>query len=198
MSVFGMISVDFGCICVGFGWILRSLGLMGMEGFVWTNWLYEFVSCITCPQGNHATQKVGKFANMRRQRRLKRTSKTGLQGCQQKNETVKKNNRQERRCHACNPSVQDCCEHPAAGANAACKGCAEKQDDPEMFRYVCPFCHGIVTSRVRTGQVDHRTACGKQFRLREGCVASKAFVYGCLEILVALQLVMEVMLVNGR
>ena len=25
-------------------------------------------------------------------------------------------------------------------ANAARKGCAEKQEDPETFRYVCPFC----------------------------------------------------------
>ena len=81
-------------------------------------------------------------------------------------------------------------------ANAARKGCAEKQEDPETFRYVCPFCQGEVTSTVRTGQVNHRSACGKKFRVREGCVASKAFVYGCLEILVALQLVMEVMLVN--
>ena len=65
-------------------------------------------------------------------------------------------------------------------ANAARKGSAEKQADPELFRYVCPFCHGVVTSRVRTGPVDHRTACGKQFRVRDGCVASKkAFVYGC-------------------
>ena len=50
----------------------------------------EFVSCITCPRGNDATQKVGKFANMRRQRRVKRSSRCGLQGCKQKNETVNK------------------------------------------------------------------------------------------------------------
>ena len=50
----------------------------------------EFVSCITCPRGNHATQKLGKFANMRRQRRVKRSSRCGLQGCKQKNETVNK------------------------------------------------------------------------------------------------------------
>ena len=53
-------------------------------------WLDAFVSCITCPRGNHATQKVGKFANMRRHRRLKRSSRTGLQSCQQKNDTLKK------------------------------------------------------------------------------------------------------------
>ena len=65
-------------------------------------------------------------------------------------------------------------------ANAARKGFAEKQADPELFRYVCPFCHGVVTSRVRTGPVNHRRVCGKQFRVRDGCVASKkAFVYGC-------------------
>ena len=64
-------------------------------------------------------------------------------------------------------------------ANAARKGCTEKQDDPETFRYVCPFCQGAVTSRVRTGEVDHRSACGKRFRVCEGCVVSTAFVYGC-------------------
>ena len=65
-------------------------------------------------------------------------------------------------------------------ANAARKGSAEKQADPELFRYVCPFCHREVTSRVCTGPVDHRTACGMQFRVRDGCVASKkAFVYCC-------------------
>ena len=64
-------------------------------------------------------------------------------------------------------------------ATAAGIGLAEKQDGPEMFRYVCPFCQGVVTSRVRTGQVNHRRACGKLFRVRDGCVASKAFVYGC-------------------
>ena len=65
-------------------------------------------------------------------------------------------------------------------ANAARKGSAEKQADPELFRYVCPFCHREVTSRVWTGPVDHRTACGMQFRVRDGCVASKkAFVYCC-------------------
>ena len=65
-------------------------------------------------------------------------------------------------------------------ANAARKGSAEKQADLELFRYVCPFCHGVVTSTVRTGPVNHRTACGKQFRVRDGRVASKkAFVYGC-------------------
>ena len=64
-------------------------------------------------------------------------------------------------------------------ANAARKGCADKPDDPETFQYVCPFCQGAVTSTVRTGQVNHRSACGKLFRVREGCVDSKAFVYGC-------------------
>ena len=64
-------------------------------------------------------------------------------------------------------------------ANAARKGCAEKQEDPETFRYVCPFCQGAVTGTVRRGQADHRSACGKQFRVREGYVVSKAFVYGC-------------------
>ena len=64
-------------------------------------------------------------------------------------------------------------------ANAARKGSAEKQDDPETFQYVFPFCQGAVTSTVRRGQADHRSACGKQFRVREGYVVSKAFVYGC-------------------
>ena len=49
----------------------------------------------------------------------------------------------------------------------------------DTYAHVGPFCHGVVTSTLPTSQVDHRTACGKRFRVREGCVPSKAFVYGC-------------------
>ena len=54
-----------------------------------------------------------------------------------------------------------------------------QNEAPGGFRYECPFCHVAVTSSLRTGQIDHRHACGRLFRVREGRVAGKAFVYVC-------------------
>ena len=49
----------------------------------------------------------------------------------------------------------------------------------QLVCYTCPFCYGRVSSSIATGQVDHRQACGKLFRVKEGKVVSKEFVYKC-------------------
>ena len=54
-----------------------------------------------------------------------------------------------------------------------------QKEEKRKYRYVCPFCESAVPTSVRTGNVDHRHACGHQFRVREGRVATKAFVYIC-------------------
>ena len=51
--------------------------------------------------------------------------------------------------------------------------------DKKLFCYRCPFCEGSAHSAVATGQVDHRKACGKLFRVKNGKVAPKEFVYTC-------------------
>ena len=38
----------------------------------------------------------------------------------------------------------------------------------KLFVYTCPFCHGTVNSQVFGGKIDHRSACGHQFRVRNG------------------------------
>ena len=45
-----------------------------------------------------------------------------------------------------------------------------KQSPPQEKRYVysCPFCQGLVTTSVASGNVDHRRVCGKQFRVEDG------------------------------
>ena len=40
------------------------------------------------------------------------------------------------------------------------------------YDYVCPFCNNSCQSRVRTGEVDHRNHCGKQFMVANGIVVS--------------------------
>ena len=41
------------------------------------------------------------------------------------------------------------------------------------YVYRCLFCDGTVTSKLRTGQIDHRGMCGKRFEVENG-VVSKA------------------------
>eukprot|EP00435_Cladocopium_sp_Y103_P022987 s1345_g5.t1 len=53
------------------------------------------------------------------------------------------------------------------------------QAAPIRFQYVCPFCEGEVSSSVRSGQVNHRGACGRKFQVKDGHVAAKEFVYTC-------------------
>ena len=60
---------------------------------------------------------------------------------------------------------------PANEANAAQK--------KKSFQYFCPACEKAVTSQIRTGQVDHRRACGNTFSVRDGQVAEKSYAYVC-------------------
>ena len=53
------------------------------------------------------------------------------------------------------------------------------QPAAKRFDYVCPFCNVAVSSNVRSGQVDQRRGCGKQFQVKDGQVAAKKFVYRC-------------------
>ena len=68
---------------------------------------------------------------------------------------------------------------PAQTTNAPPAKLAGQTAAEEMFQYACPFCAVSVTSTVRTGQVDHRRACGKFFRVKDGHVAAKNLVYAC-------------------
>ena len=49
----------------------------------------------------------------------------------------------------------------------------------KAYVYICPACKGNVASDVKTGKIDHRTVCGKQFSVRDGVVKEKAYVYIC-------------------
>ena len=49
----------------------------------------------------------------------------------------------------------------------------------KINKYICPCCQGVVSSSVQTGQIDHRHACGQRFRVRQGRIVAKAFVYEC-------------------
>ena len=48
-----------------------------------------------------------------------------------------------------------------------------------LFHYRCPFCEGTARSATATGRVDHRSVCGKRFRVKDGQVACKDFRYKC-------------------
>ena len=54
-----------------------------------------------------------------------------------------------------------------------------RQEDGKVLCYTCPFCDESVSSTVATGQVNHRQACGKFFRVKDGKVAVRGFVYKC-------------------
>ena len=59
----------------------------------------------------------------------------------------------------------------ANGAQAAREG--------KSFQYVCPACQKSVRSSIRTGQVDHRRACGNRFQVWDAQVVAKGYVYIC-------------------
>ena len=60
---------------------------------------------------------------------------------------------------------------PAKEAKAARKG--------KSFQYVCPACQKFVRSSIRTGQANHRRACGNLFQVRDAQVVAKAYAYVC-------------------
>ena len=48
------------------------------------------------------------------------------------------------------------------------------------YVYACPFCDGVVTSPVATGNINHRRVCGKQFRVANGIVRpTLSYVHTC-------------------
>ena len=49
----------------------------------------------------------------------------------------------------------------------------------QRIDYTCPFCNGIVTSTILTGQLDHRTVCGNQFRVRKGQITARRYQHRC-------------------
>ena len=60
------------------------------------------------------------------------------------------------------------------------KGSArEMSREGKSFQYVCPACQKSVRSSIRTGQVDHRRACGNRFQVWDGQVVAKGYVYIC-------------------
>ena len=93
----------------------------------------------------------------------------------------------QKRCYRCGTAKPESAFEVAAwkARNAdrrICKDCVSnvKGEKPmERFQYACPFCETSVTSSVRTGQIDHRHACGNRFRVKDGHVAAREFVYVC-------------------
>ena len=49
----------------------------------------------------------------------------------------------------------------------------------QMRRYQCPFCQQHVNSTIETGQIDHRYACGKKFRVAGGNVTGRMHKHAC-------------------
>ena len=45
-----------------------------------------------------------------------------------------------------------------------------QQEKAPQHEYLCPFCKATVRSKIYTGQVDHRSICGNQFRVENGRV----------------------------
>ena len=45
-----------------------------------------------------------------------------------------------------------------------------QQERVPQYEYLCPFCKGTVRSKMYTGQVEHRSACGNRFRVENGKV----------------------------
>ena len=54
----------------------------------------------------------------------------------------------------------------APPSEAACGPHSETQE--KLFVYTCPFCNGAVKSQVYSGKIEHRNACGHQFRVQNG------------------------------
>ena len=52
---------------------------------------------------------------------------------------------------------------------------------PENERrlYTCPFCSGTISSTMLTGQINHRSVCGNQFRVRNGQVTARRYRHTC-------------------
>ena len=51
--------------------------------------------------------------------------------------------------------------------------------ESKRYQYTCPFCTVAVASTVKTGQVDHRHACGNEFRVHAGVVSGRVHKHAC-------------------
>eukprot|EP00438_Fugacium_kawagutii_P027850 Skav201823 [mRNA] locus=scaffold1071:388890:390242:- [translate_table: standard] len=65
------------------------------------------------------------------------------------------------------------------GADATANEDAQTARKKRKFQYVCPKCQQGVTSCIETGEIDHRSACGRRFRVKNGHVLAKAYAYVC-------------------
>ena len=71
--------------------------------------------------------------------------------------------------------------HAAAPTHLATPQTTSAATEPPKttHAYTCPFCLGTAHSSVDTGRVDHRTQCGKQFRVQNGCVVGRVYHHQC-------------------
>ena len=69
--------------------------------------------------------------------------------------------------------------HGSTPSQPRAPGRSPEKNNCKTFEYTCPFCNGAVRSSVRSGIVNHRKHCGKQFRVTDGCVRNKQMAYRC-------------------
>ena len=91
---------------------------------------------------------------------------------------------------SCKERLPDCAtgsvSPEAATADAASQNepCPPEPDvttknGKQMRGYQCPFCQQHVNSTIETGQIDHRYACGKKFRVAGGNVTGRMHKHAC-------------------
>ena len=54
-----------------------------------------------------------------------------------------------------------------------------KRNPRATIRVTCPFCKAAINSQVRTGRVDHRSACGHRFRVHNEQVVQMRHEHVC-------------------
>ena len=67
---------------------------------------------------------------------------------------------------------------PLAPPSEAPRGKQSKTQE-RLFVYTCPFCKAAINSQVRTGRVDHRSACGHRFRVHNAQVVHMRHEHVC-------------------
>ena len=57
---------------------------------------------------------------------------------------------------------------------------SDPDQESKQYVYACPFCNGVVTSSIASGNIDHRHICGKQFRVENGVLRpTMHYVHAC-------------------
>ena len=69
--------------------------------------------------------------------------------------------------------------HGSTPSQPRAPGRSPEENNCKRFEYTCLFCNGVVRSRVRSGPVNHRKHCSKQFRVTDGRVRNKQMAYRC-------------------